>query len=73
MSTKRQRKTKRSSSGLPFVAVVGTMSGFLLAYLVAEVVLSAKPHPLHWLVAATGAVLGAGLGYMWFRLRGDIA
>ena len=73
MKAKRQQKAKRGSGGLPFVAVVGAMGGFLLAYLVAETVLSPQLHLLHWLVAGAGAVLGTGLGYLWYRLRGDIA
>ena len=71
MKTRRRRKAK-GREGIPFVAALGTMGGFLLAYLIAEATLNPRLHPLHWIVAGAGAVVGAGLGYLWFRLRGDI-
>ncbi len=50
---------------LPFSAMVGTMVGFLLTYLVAEMALYMRPHPLHWLVAATGGGIGYAGGLVW--------
>jgi hypothetical protein len=72
MKAKRRHKAKRGSGGLPFVAVAGAMAGFLIAYLAAQAALSPQAHLLHWLVAGSGAAMGAGLGYLWYRLRGDI-
>ena len=45
--------------------------GFLLAYLIAEGALAARPHPVHWVVALAGALVIAGSAYgitLW-RLR----
>ncbi len=50
---------------LPFAAFVGLTGGFLAAYLAAEMVLYLRPHPLHWLIAALGGVVGYGGGMAW--------
>ena len=51
---------------------VGGFIGFFVAYLGAEITLAVRPHPIHWLVAATGAIaLGAttyGITF-WRRSR----
>lgn len=44
-------------------AYLGVFVGFLSAYLGAEAVLAARPHPIHWLVAASGAALAGGGAY----------
>jgi protein-S-isoprenylcysteine O-methyltransferase Ste14 len=73
MTRKRaKQKRTRKEDGLPFVAVVLGTVGFLFAYLFAEAGLDPQAHPIHWMVAGAGAVLGMGLGYLWYRLRGDI-
>ena len=42
---------------------LGAFAGFVAAYVGAETVLAARPHPTHWLVAAFGAVLAGGGAY----------
>jgi hypothetical protein len=36
----------------------------ITAYLIAESALADKPHPLHWGVAAAGAMVGMGAGWI---------
>ena len=45
--------------------------GFL-SYLIARIALDGYPHPYHWLSGLVGAVLGIGVGWLWYRWRGDV-
>jgi membrane protease YdiL (CAAX protease family) len=73
--TKKQgvHSRKHKDEGLPFIAIVLGMVGFLFAYLFAEAGLNPQAHPVHWVVAFGGAALGVGVGYLWHRLRNSIA
>ena len=68
---KRRTETRRAQR-LPLVASVGIMAGFLAAYLGAEMFLSARLDPVHWVVAGSGGGLGYLAGMVWYQLRGDI-
>ena len=52
-------------------AYLALFGGFLLAYLIAEGALAARPHPVHWVAALAGALLigGAAYGLTLWRLR----
>lgn len=45
--------------------------GFI-SYVVARFALDGYPHPYHWVTGIAGAVLGVGVGWLWYRWRGDI-
>jgi len=66
------RKKPKQMVWLPLVAAVGVSLGWLMAYIGAETLLSARVHPLHWLVAAAGALVGYLVGLVWYWRRGDI-
>ncbi len=51
---------------------VGIFGLGLLGYLFSEIALGTQPHPLHWVAALVGAILGGAAGWMWYRWRGDI-
>ncbi len=51
---------------------IGIVVFGLTGYVLAEIALGTRPHPLHWLSALVGAVLGYLLGWLWYRWRGDI-
>jgi hypothetical protein len=72
MKRKPIKRKKKEMDWLPFVALTGTTVGLMAAYLGAEMALQAGPHPLHWLSAAVGGVVGYGAGLLWYRWRGDI-
>jgi hypothetical protein len=44
----------------------------LVSYLAARVTLDAYPHPYHWGGAIAGGLFGIGVGWIWYRWRGDI-
>jgi hypothetical protein len=35
-------------------------------------VLDGYPHPYHWGTGIAGGLFGIGIGWIWFRWRGDI-
>ncbi len=43
----------------------------LMSYVVARVVLDGSPHPYHWGTGIAGGLLGIGIGWIWYRWRGD--
>jgi hypothetical protein len=43
-----------------------------LSYVVARIVLDGKPHPYHWLSGLIGGLVGIGIGWLWYRWRGDL-
>jgi len=45
----------------------------LLGYMVVETVFhTALSHPIHWLAALIGGIVGIGIGWLWYRWRGDV-
>lgn len=56
----------------PLVVYVWMAGLGLGAYLVARIALDAFPHPVHWGSALAGALIGCGIGWLWYRQRGDI-
>jgi hypothetical protein len=50
--------------------------GFAVAFLgpiIVDAILHPKSHPVHWLSALAGGLIGISIGWLWFRWRGDIA
>ncbi|MBI5839817.1 MAG: hypothetical protein HZB19_06920 [Chloroflexi bacterium] len=43
-----------------------------LSYIIARIVLDAYPHPYHWGTGVAGGLLGVGVGWIWYRWRGDV-
>ena len=39
------------------IAYLGLFVGFILAYVPAEIILAARPHPYHWGMALVGGIL----------------
>lgn len=69
---RKSRKQVRKQNGMPLVALVGLVIGLFAFYLVAEGVLYLRPHPLHWLSAFGGAIVGYLFGMAWYHARGDL-
>jgi hypothetical protein len=44
----------------------------IVSYVVARIVLNGYPHPYHWLSGIVGGILGIGIGWLWYRWRGDV-
>lgn len=56
----------------PAVVYFWTFGLALFSYLAARFALDGYPHPYHWLFGLIGGVLGIGIGWLWYRWRGDI-
>ena len=71
---KPQRHTPRNAEQeWPLVVYMWAIGLGLVGYLViGEMVFEVKPHPIHWLSGIVGGILGIGLGWLWFRWRGDV-
>ena len=65
-------KVKNFREGWPLIVFVGIFGLGLVGYLFGELTLVGGPHPLHWLTALMGAVIGGFAGWLWYRWRGDI-
>ena len=56
----------------PAVVYLWTLGLALLSYIIARFVLDAYPHPYHWSIGIAGGLLGVGIGWLWYRWRGDV-
>lgn len=56
----------------PVVVYLWIIGLGFVSYLVARLALDSYPHPYHWGTGIAGAVLGIGVGWMWYRWRGDV-
>ncbi len=64
---------RKTDKEWPLVVYVWAVGLGLVGYLViGEMIFEMKPHPIHWLSGVVGGVIGIGLGWMWFRWRGDV-
>lgn len=70
--TRVKRGKKERTDRLPVVSFMGISTGFLVAYLGAETLMNPHAHPLHWLAAFAGGVVGYFVGMLWYWRRGDI-
>jgi putative solute:sodium symporter small subunit len=70
--TRVKRKKNERTDWLPIIALIWVAVGFFVAYIGAETLMSARVHPLHWLVAFAGGVAGYLIGTVWYWRRGDI-
>ena len=72
--SKKQIKSKPSTKKeWPAAVYLWAFGLGLIGYLiVGEMILESKPHPIHWLSGLIGGILGIGVGWLWYRWRGDI-
>ena len=57
----------------PVVVYLWTFGLGIVGYsVVGEMILESKPHPIHWLSGLAGGILGIGIGWLWYRWRGDV-
>jgi hypothetical protein len=56
----------------PVVVYAWGLGLAFLSYVIARIVLDGKPHPYHWLSGLIGGLVGIGIGWLWYRWRGDV-
>ena len=62
----------KGKDGWPLVVYVWVAGLGFLGYVVIRMGLDAYPHPIHWLGGLGGALVGCGIGWLWYHHRGDI-
>jgi len=62
----------KKSKEWPAVVYFWIIGLALFSYVTARLVLDGYPHPYHWLSGLAGGVLGVGIGWLWYRWRGDV-
>lgn len=68
-SSKKEEKHKE----WPLVVYLWAIGLGLMGYLaVGEAIFESRPHPIHWLAGVVGGVVGMGIGWLWYRWRGDV-
>ena len=72
VSRTQSRSTPQKSKEWPAVVYFWALGLALVSYLVARVTLDAYPHPYHWGTGIVGGLFGIGIGWLWYRWRGDI-
>ena len=65
-------KEDKRSKEWPAVVYLWIIGLALFSYLIARFVLDGYPHPYHWVIGLAGGVLGVGVGWFWYRWRGDV-
>ena len=65
-------KEEKKSKEWPAVVYFWAIGLAFLGYIVMRIVLDAYPHPYHWGSGIAGGVLGVGVGWIWYRWRGDV-
>ena len=63
-------KSGSSQEGIPLVVFVSAAGGGILAYLIGQLTFL-QQHPIHWLLAIIGGIIGWFLGKLIYRLRGE--
>lgn len=69
LSSKKAEKQK----DWPVVVYMWAVGLGIVGYLVVgEAVFESRPHPIHWLAGLVGVAFGVGVGWLWYRWRGDV-
>ncbi len=56
----------------PIVVYVWAFGTGVAGYVIARILLDGRPHPWHWAAGVAGGLIGVGLGWLWYRWKGDI-
>ena len=69
----RPKSDRKELKEWPVIVYMWAIGLGILGYLIiGEAVFEARPHPIHWLSGLIGAVAGIGIGWLWYRWRGDV-
>jgi len=66
------KKKRLVARSIPLAALVLLVTGAVAGYLGGELILYARSHPLHWVVAGVAALLGFMVGMMFVERFGDV-
>ena len=73
MPKKLSKQKVKEKKEWPVVVYLWAFGLALVGYLVVgEAVFESRPHPVHWLSGLIAGILGIGIGWLWYRWRGDV-
>ncbi len=73
MPKKHSKQKAKENKEWPAVVYLWAMGLGLVSYVVAETAFrTSEPHPIHWILGLVGGILGIGMGWLWYRWRGDV-
>lgn len=73
MPKKRSNQKVKEEKEWPVVVYLSAFGLTGFGYLIGETVFrTSQPHPIHWLLAVIGGISGIGIGWLWYRWRGDV-
>lgn len=68
-----KKSGKKKQKDWPTVVYMWAFGLGFLSYVAAEVGFrTTEPHPIHWLAGLVGGIVGIGIGWLWFKWRGDV-
>jgi hypothetical protein len=67
---KRKAETRKEWPAVVYFWAFGLA---IASYIVVEVIFhTTLPHATHWLAGLIGGIVGIGVGWFWYRWRGDV-
>lgn len=73
MPKKQSKEKDNKKKEWPVVVYMWAFGLGLVGYLViGEGIFEPRPHPIHWLAGVISGILGIGIGWLWYRWRGDV-
>lgn len=73
MPIKRSQQKTREKKEWPVVVYLWSIGLGGFGYFIGETAFrTTQPHPIHWLLAVLGGIAGVGIGWLWYRWRGDV-
>jgi hypothetical protein len=65
-------RSKSMTRDWPVVVYMWAFGLGIAGYIIARILLDGQPHPWHWASGLAGGLIGVGLGWLWFRWKGDV-
>lgn len=73
VTKKQSSKKAEKQKDWPVVVYMWAVGLGITGYLVVgEAIFESRPHPIHWIAGLVGGVFGVGVGWLWYRWRGDV-
>ena len=69
---RKSTRKEKTSKDWPLVVYLWIFGLAFLGYVTARIGLESYPHPIHWLSGLAGGMIGIGVGWLWYRWKGDV-
>ena len=73
MPKKPSHQKAKTEKEWPAVVYFWSFGLAIASYTIIEMIFhDTWPHPYHWLAGLIGGIAGVGVGWLWYRWRGDV-